>query len=92
MVWLLDGRNKEIATAATTYKALQNVVDEIAACSYPESKLAEVEEEVVPSAEPIVSIVSFDLYVLYTRMHLIFMYIRQSLIHSYKSTVIYTVQ
>lgn len=56
MVWLLDGRNKEIASAATTYKALQNIVDEIAACSYPESKPAEVEEEVVPSAEPIVSI------------------------------------
>ncbi|XP_071540399.1 uncharacterized protein [Panulirus ornatus] len=51
LLWLLEGRNKNIAR--TTYKALLNVVDEIASCSYPERKLAEIEEEapVVESEE-----------------------------------------
>lgn len=44
LIWLMEGRSKDIAT--TTYKALQNVVDEIASCSYPEKKINEDEEEV----------------------------------------------
>nr|XP_053639703.1 WAS/WASL-interacting protein family member 3-like [Cherax quadricarinatus] len=43
LIWLMEGRSKDIAN--TTYKALLNVVDEIASCSYPEIKLDEIEEE-----------------------------------------------
>ncbi|XP_042220888.1 caprin-1-like [Homarus americanus] len=52
LVWLLEGRNRDIANS--TYKALLNVVEEISNCSYPERKLPEIEEEVTaPETEEV---------------------------------------
>lgn len=65
MVLLREGKNKEVA--GSTYKALLNVVEEIANCPYPERKPTvpeeeEEEEEVEEEQEPhpIVETVSRD--------------------------------